>query len=195
MRQTIRDLVAAIEPFDELEATHQQDVLAWIDSGAPLFRMSKPDNPPKHLVSYFVLYDEMTNQFMLINHLKAKLLLPTGGHIEVDEDPQATVTREADEELGIEANFSTSFGQKPLFITVTVTKGNGQHIDVSLWYIVRGNSQQQLAYDQGEMSGYQWLTPDEILAKDIHLLDPEMHRFVRKFHHTMSKFRFCLEAN
>ncbi len=180
MRHIIRKIVADIQPVDELEAEHQRDVLTWIDVEAPLFRISKPDHPPKHLVSYFVLYDETHNALMLIDHVKAKLLLPPGGHIEPDEDPRVTVTREADEELGIIADFGTRFGNNPLFITVTETKGDDHHIDVSLWYVIRGNSKERLTYDQREMNGYKWLSPSEVLATDIALLDPQMHRFVRK---------------
>jgi 8-oxo-dGTP pyrophosphatase MutT (NUDIX family) len=180
MTQLIHDIVARIKPYDVTEAAHQKDVLNWITSGAQIFRIAKPDNPPKHLVSYFVLYDESAGKLMLIDHVTSGLLLPAGGHIEQDEDPKITVIREADEELKIEADFNTLFGDAPLFVTVTTTVGQGQHVDVSLWYIIAGNSNQKLQCDPREMSGYQWLTPDEVLAIDIKKLDPNVHRFVEK---------------
>lgn len=173
-------MVAGIEPFDELETDHQIDIIGWINSQAPLCRISKPDNPPKHLVSYFILYDETNDLLLLIDHVKSKLLLPPGGHVEPGESPLTTVTREAEEELGVVARFDTMFGKKPLFVTVTMTNGHDHHIDVSLWYVIRGNSRELLAYDQREMNGYTWLSPVEILATPITLLDPQMHRFVRK---------------
>ena len=176
----IHDVVTRIEPHDNLEAEHKQDVLDWVASGSPLFRIAKPDNPPKHLVSYFVLYDEKAGKLMLIDHLKAQAWLPTGGHVDPDEDPRETVTREAREELDIAANFSTQHGADPLFVTVTTTKGHGNHTDVSLWYIIAGDSTQTMSFDPEEMNSYQWLTPQEILATDITSLDPHMHRFVRK---------------
>lgn len=129
MKQTILDAVNAISPLDDLEQEHKDDVLAWIKSDAPLFRISKPDNPPKHLVSYFVLYDPQSSQLMLIDHVKAQLWLPTGGHVEIDEDPRTTVNREAYEELQITAKFDTVFGHNPLFVTVTATRGQGIHTD------------------------------------------------------------------
>lgn len=180
MRDTIRSIVAQITPFDELEQIHQQTVLDWIDSGAPLFRVEKPDKPPKHLVSYFALFDEATGQFMLIDHAKAKAWVPPGGHVDVNEDPQDTVVRETEEELGIQATFDTKYGAQPLLVTETITKGYGNHTDVSLWYIIRGDSSKKLMYDAREMGGYQWLNPNEILAMDISLLDPHLHRFIRK---------------
>lgn len=180
MRQTIRDIVSQITPFDELEQAHKQSVLSWIDSGAPLFRIEKPDKPPKHLVSYFALFDDATGQFMLIDHAKAKAWVPPGGHVDVDEDPRDTVIREAEEELGIRAGFDTKYGDTPLFVTETITKGYGNHTDVSLWYVIRGDRSNKLTYDAREMGGYKWYSPAEILAMDISFLDPHMHRFIRK---------------
>jgi 8-oxo-dGTP pyrophosphatase MutT (NUDIX family) len=87
----------------------------------------KPDTPPKHLVSYFVLYDESTHKLMLVDHIKAKTWLPAGGHVKLDEDPRITVTREADEELGIVANsilsmaiIRSSLQPEPLKDTVAI---------------------------------------------------------------------------
>lgn len=176
----IRNMVAGIKSFDTLEQDHIDDILGWIDSSAPLFRVSKPDNPPKHLVSYFVLYDEKAKLLMLIDHIKAMSWVPTGGHVDPDENPRETVMREATEELGINAHFTQKFGANPFFVTITTTKGYGNHTDVSLWFIINGDSNAELEYDAGEMNGYQWLSPQQILDMDIIELDPHMHRFTQK---------------
>jgi len=107
----IRGIVSKIKPFDPLEQSHIEQTLAWIDSGAPLFRTQKPDVPPKHLVSYFVLFDENAFKILLVDHKKAQLWLPPGGHVEVDEDPLETVKRECLEEL----KFTLIFGGMNLF--------------------------------------------------------------------------------
>lgn len=180
MAETIRPIIEQIEPFDDIESEHIRDILAWIDSGAELYRISKPDNPPKHLVSYFILFDESNQSVMLIDHVKSGLWLPSGGHVDPGESPLATVVREAGEELQIAASFDTPFSDSPLFVTVTRTVGHGQHTDVSLWYIIAGNQDEQLDYDRGEMNGYRWQKLDDVLATDIHQLDPCMHRFVNK---------------
>jgi 8-oxo-dGTP pyrophosphatase MutT (NUDIX family) len=179
-RVVIRTAVASIQPIDGLEADHQKDVLAWIDSDVLIFRIEKPDKPDKHLVSYFVLFDEAQNLFMLIDHAKAKLWLPPGGHVDIDEDPKEAVIREAKEELDIDAEFLPQFGDKPIFVTVTTTIGYGNHTDVSLWYVIRGDSSVDLWYDSREMGGYRWLNSDEILEADGSQFDPHMQRFVRK---------------
>lgn len=179
-RQLIKQSVKSIDPFDDIESTHKLDVLNWIDSGVPILRISKPDNPPKHLVSYFVLLDMTNKSILLIDHIKAKSWLPTGGHVEINEDPIDAVIREAKEELQINASFDTPFGKNPLFITVTKTKNDNVHTDVSLWYVISGSSKDVYKFDTKEMNGYKWFSFNDILAMDTNLLDPHMHRFVNK---------------
>ena len=142
VRDRVAAIVAAIEPLDELEREHRDSTIDWIRSGAPIFRTMKPDVPPKHLVSYFALVDKQRGKLLLVDHKLAGLWLPSGGHVEPDEDPDATVVRELSEELGLRADFICA---GPLFITVTRTVGeDGGHTDVSLWYLLRG---EQLARD------------------------------------------------
>jgi 8-oxo-dGTP diphosphatase len=180
LRLKIRNLVEDIETYDQLEEEHKFNVLNWIDSKEPLFRITKPDNPPKHLVSYFVLFDSVNNSILLIDHIKARLWLPTGGHVEVDEDPLDTVIREAREELNIDASLNTEFEANPFFITVTSTQHTDIHTDVSLWYIIEGDSNTVLEFDQKEMKSYRWLTLDSVLQENLSKFDPHMHRFVNK---------------
>lgn len=185
-RQVVADAVISIKPFDDLEAEHRQKSLDWAKSDAPLFRISKPDNPFQHLVSYFVLYDDAHREIMLIDHVKSGLWLPAGGHVDIDEDPKQTVTRELQEELRKDADFTTTFGDQPFFITQTNTIGQGNHLDVSLWYIVKGDSREDLWFDTREMNGYRWLSLDKVLATDITLLDPQLHRFINKMKQHLS---------
>jgi 8-oxo-dGTP diphosphatase len=86
MRDAIKHEVDNILPFDAHEEQDKRDVIAWIGSGVELCRRQKPDTPPRHLVSYFVVID-------------AGLWLPPGGHVEPGEHPRTTVIREALEEL------------------------------------------------------------------------------------------------
>jgi 8-oxo-dGTP pyrophosphatase MutT (NUDIX family) len=115
-----------------------------------------------------------------MDHVKAGLWLPPGGHVEPDEHPRETVRREMLEELNVSADFSTPFADRPLFITTTVTQGQGQHTDVSLWYVVALSSRNEINYDAREFNGYRWLTFDEVAALPLDTIDPEMHRFTAK---------------
>lgn len=179
MRDQIKQLIQSIKPFDALEAEHVADAIGWIDSGVEIFRIEKPATPPKHLVSYFVLVDPERKKIMLIDHIKAGLWLPAGGHVEKDEHPNATVEREIQEELNMSAEFLSS---NPFFITQTVTVGQtAGHTDVSLWYVLKVDSTKEIVYDAGEFNGYKWFEYGEILDISISEVDPHMHRFVRKF--------------
>jgi 8-oxo-dGTP diphosphatase len=182
-RDVIARAVASIEPVDALEAEHQAAVLAWIDSGEELYRLVPPDQPPMHLVSYFVPFDPATNSVLLSAHRKSGLVLPPGGHCEVGELPWRTVQRECVEELGIPAVALPWLGTEPLFVTVTETQGSAvrRHTDVSLWHVIEvKRTDQRLRPDPKEFDGVHWLSFGELLGEPIERLDPHMHRFTRK---------------
>ena len=173
IREIIKQQVQTIVPLDDLEKEHKQNCLDWIESGEELFRISKPDNPPKHLVSYFVLVDE--DEILLADHINAQLWLPTGGHVDVGEHPRDTAIREAKEELGINAQF---LFDNPVFITVTQTVGlTSGHTDVSLWYVIKGSRNQKYDYDQSEFKTIKWYKPNEI---PLDKSEPYISRFLRK---------------
>jgi 8-oxo-dGTP diphosphatase len=130
MRDVILRMVQGIKPLDGLKAEQREDVLSWINSGADLFRIQKPATPPKHLVSYFTVIDPDERRILLVDHIKAQKWLPTGGHVDIDEHPKATVIRDAQEELSLKASF---LAEGPLLVTQAVTVGlTAGHTDVSL---------------------------------------------------------------
>lgn len=172
--------VKSILPFDATEQAHQQDTLQWIASGTNIFRLKKPDVPPKHLVSYFVLVDPTQRSILLVDHIKAQLWLPSGGHVQFNEHPKDAVIREAQEEFGIGATFLRG-NDKPFFVTNTRTVGlTPGHTDVSLWYLLRGNIHDFVRYDKSEFTDVEWYTFDEILQSDPTIFDPHLQRFTRK---------------
>ena len=80
------------------------------------------------------------------------------------------------EELSIAAEF---WSKKPVFITQTVTVGKtAGHTDVSLWYVIKGNSNIEYDFDQEEFSSIKWFGLD---AVPYDRTDPHMERFVSKF--------------
>lgn len=175
INQTIEAIILSIVPYDGLEQQHINETLAWIRSGVPLFRIEKPAMPPKHLVSYFVLIDEEAHKILLVDHKKAQLWLPSGGHVEPHEHPADAAARECLEELGITAEF---WQEAPLFLTSTVTVGlTAGHTDVSLWYVLKGDHQQTYVFDAEEFSAIQWFGFDEI---PYDRTDSHMGRFMMK---------------
>jgi 8-oxo-dGTP diphosphatase len=172
-RAAIRREVASIQPFDEQEEIHRIDALAWIDSGAPLFRTAKPATPAKHLVSYFAVVDR--HEILLVDHKSAQLWLPPGGHVEPEEHPRETVQRELLEELGFAAGHEIS---EPLMVTCTTTVGlTSGHIDVSLWYVVTAARTQRINYDEHEFVGIRWFRFSDV---PFHRSDPHLARFLGK---------------
>lgn len=174
-RQHIRNEIASIAPLDPLEAQHQADALAWVDSGIELIRQAKPATPPKHLVSYFAVVDADGQHILLVDHKNAQLWLPAGGHVEPEEHPRETVARELQEELGFAAAHDIG---PPRMITCTGTVGlTAGHTDVSLWYVVHAKRSQAIRFDAGEFNAVQWFAFGDIpLARS----DPHMGRFIDK---------------
>ena len=171
----ITQIISQIQPIDPLEQEHKADTLSWIASGAPIFRVQKPDIPPKHLVCYFVVFDEEARKILLVDHKMAKLWLPSGGHVEPDEDPKETVRRECLEELELKADF---WREDPVFISSTLTVNDDlKHWDVSLWYVLKGNHADMYNFDPREFHGIKWFDMD---ALPLERSDPQMGRFVKK---------------
>ncbi|WP_202805826.1 NUDIX domain-containing protein [Actinopolymorpha alba] len=179
-RVHLATLLEGIAPWDELERTHLATAAQWIAGGAPLYRTRKPDVPAIHLVSYFVVLDEPLGRLLLVAHREAGLWLPSGGHVEPMEDPWHTVVRECREELRIPAVPWAVSGQRPFFLTVTQTRGSGQHTDVSLWYVLSAGVGEISSFDAEEFDAIRWLSIQEVLAQPAETLDPHMHRFTRK---------------
>ena len=176
----VADYIRGIRSYDDIEAEHINDALRWIESGINIYRVEKPDKPPKHLVSYFVLIDPDRKSVLLVDHIKAQLWLPSGGHVDLGEDPKNTVIRELREELQLEAVFLRN-NEKPFFLTVSQTVGlTAGHTDVSLWYLVRGHVHEHLQFDRREFTDVQWFTFDEVLGSEASIFDPHMQRFTRK---------------
>lgn len=178
-RTELQTLVQNINAHDEREERDKQDVLGWLASDAPLYRIQKPDIPPKHLVSYFAIIDPKSKTVLLQDHLLAKLWLPAGGHVEPDEDPAEAALRECQEELGFTTGFLRQ-QRKPHFITVTTTNGQGTHTDVSLWYALEAAETTPLTIEPGKFANVRWWGIDEVLKSPVTLFDPELHRFIRK---------------
>ncbi|MBP4044774.1 NUDIX domain-containing protein [Chromobacterium violaceum] len=169
LRAAIRAEVSAIIPLDALEAEHLQATLAWIDSGAELWRREKPATPPEHLSTYFALVDG--SGLLLVDHKNAGLWLPTGGHVDPGEHPRDAVVRELFEELGI------SGLPLPAASFLTRTEVTGHHLDVTLWYALQAVRTLPLRYDDTEFNQARWFDFDNL---PYAASDPHLARFAAK---------------
>lgn len=181
MRAEIRRLVCSLVPLDATENGDIAFTLKWIDSGVEIFRLQKPSTPETHLVSYFAVTSPDRSHLLLVDHRKAGLWLPPGGHVEPGEHPKTTVAREAREELGIDARF---LSDEPIFLTVRKTVGDGlSHTDVSLWYVLELDSCTDLCFDGTEFAQIHWFDLDQI---PVDRTDPNLERFIRKLRASIS---------
>ena len=178
MNELIHSQLKRICPTSEAERAQWMDAMAWVASGAPLFRTAKPATPPKHLVAYFPIIDG--DYILLVDHKNAKRWLPTGGHVEAGENPRATVVRELREELGLE--ISEQEVEAPLMVSVTETVGlTSGHTDVSLWYPVHGSRDAKLTFDASEFNAVRWFHFSEVPLEST---DPNLGHFLNKLRMT-----------
>lgn len=176
-RAVVCDLVAGVAPFDEHEAQDKTTTLQWVRSGAPLFRIARPATPDKHLCVYFALFDDARRSVLLVDHVKAGLWLFPGGHVDDGEDPRTTVLREAAEELQITGEFHPRFGDEPLFLTVTKTRGEHSHTDVSFWFVLDADQDMRIEADPREANQVRWFALDDHAEWAHDRFDPHMARF------------------
>lgn len=177
--EEVSRLLGRVVACDGLEAEHLASVLTWLDSTDDVFRRAKPATPSPHLVSYFVPVDAATGQILLVEHRKSGLWLPPGGHVEPGEHPWDAVVRECHEELSVQAEPLFTADATPLFVTRTPTVDANPHIDVSLWYVIKGDANVELDWDRGEFASVRWW-PQGDLAQADDRFDPHMPRFIAK---------------
>ena len=181
-RREVRDLVAAIEPLDDLERTHRERVLAWIDRGEPLHRTAKPATPPTHLVSYALVVDRAHREVLLIDHRLAGRWLPTGGHVEPGEHPADAAHREVLEELAVTAALAAGV-PAPLLVTAAVAVNVGEtegHTDMSLWFVFDLDRATPVTVDATEASASRWWPIDSITHRDGSRFERHLPRALAK---------------
>ncbi len=179
-RTVVHDLAAGVVPLDEHEAQDKATTLRWVRSGAPLFRIARPATPDQHLCVYFALFDEARRTVLLVDHVKAGLWLLPGGHVDDGEDPRTTVLREASEELRIDGEFHLRCGDDPLFLTVTKTRGEHSHTDVSFWFVLAADQDMRIEADPREANEVRWFALDDPAEWAHDRFDPHMARFRNK---------------
>lgn len=117
-------------------------------------------------VAIFVVHDE---RVLLIHHRQLDKWLPLGGHIELDEDPEAAALREAREESGLEVELlgerppTTSPGTRaliaPRFLDIHRINDTHEHIGMIYWARVKGGD---LALAAAEHHDIRWCSLEEL---------------------------------
>lgn len=129
-------------------------------------------------VAIFVVED---GRVLLIHHRKLDKWLPLGGHIELDEDPEAAARREAREESGLEVELigerppTTEPGTRaliaPRFLDIHRITETHEHIGLIYWARPREGT---VTLASAEHHGIRWCT-----AEDLETLQPPMSNGVK----------------
>lgn len=157
-RNYYAEAIVTIRPFDQRESQDIQQTLEWLQSAK---QIHKPYNMEEHLgVLSLILSPDRKLTFML-NHKKAQMWLPPGGHVNAGQTFEEAVKSEIKEELGVEAKF---LGPNPFFLSRTLTHGvDPGHIDVTAWFILEGNPSVTYNVQEKEASEGKWIALSELL--------------------------------
>jgi 8-oxo-dGTP pyrophosphatase MutT (NUDIX family) len=180
MRDDLVRVVAGLPRTDALGEEHRTRALAWLRSTDDVYRRERPRTPDPHLVAYVLVVDRARRSVLLADHRLAGLWLPTGGHVEPEEDPATTAVRELREELGVDLPPDPVTGGAPWFLTVTTTTGGAatRHDDVSLWYAFAADRGTPFVPDEREFRAARWWTLAELGEADPAAFEPHLARAV-----------------
>lgn len=117
------------------------------------------------------------NKVLLILHKKHNRWLQIGGHIELNEDPEEALLREAKEECGLdieiigkkEPNFQvldTKFLYPPTFMNIH--KVNDTHRHVGLFYIAKAKSD-KFVHNKEEHNDIRWFSEEDLEKPEFNI--------------------------
>jgi len=130
------------------------------------------------------VYIVFENKILLHMHKKLNMWLPPGGHIELDEDPNEAVVREAKEETGLdvvlvgeERKYTSSFGARdlipPRFLNRHYFDSKKTHEHIDHVYFGRAFS----ADARHEVAGgeIRWFSKEELEENAFDILEDVRH--------------------
>lgn len=159
IRESYIQAISAISPCDEIEAKDIEKTLKWLESAE---HVNKPHNMDEHLGVFSVILSEDRKQTFLLNHRKAKLWLPPGGHVDLGQKLDECAVMEVEEELGMKE--PKLIIDIPVFLTRTLTQGtNAGHIDVTAWLLLEGEVHSTFEIQEKEASQSGWIQIEELL--------------------------------
>lgn len=159
IRDSYIQSISAILPYDEAEQKDIEATLQWLKSAEHL---NKPHNMDEHLGVFAVVLSQNRKQTFLLNHRKARLWLPPGGHVDLGQKLHECALMETKEELGMKE--PRLLAEAPIFLTRTLTQGaNAGHIDVTSWLLIEGDDRSAYEIQAKEASQSGWVNIEELL--------------------------------
>jgi len=130
-------------------------------------------------VAIFIVQD---HRVLLIHHRALSKWLPVGGHIELDEDPEAAALREAQEESGLEVELlgerppTTGPGTRallaPRFLDIHRISDTHEHIGMIYWARPKTG---EVTLSPAEHHAIRWCSAEEL--DDLHPPIPDAVRW------------------
>jgi 8-oxo-dGTP diphosphatase len=174
MHSAIVSTLSSLTAFDDIEAAHLAEILAWLQSTADIYRRAKPSTPDRHLAVYCVPVDINERKVFLGHHLGARRWLPPGGHVDTGEHPRNAAIRECGEELGVVPDL---YRDSPILVSVETTLGADSHTDVTLWFAFDCSTTVPLSLTETEFNEQRWVLFDDVAGLDT---NPNLNRFLAK---------------
>lgn len=149
-----------------------------ISQGPPF---TKPQNRESHFCVLFIPFDIGTKKVYIVDHIKAGIWSPPGGHIDLGENPLTAVKREFNEELG----YVITDEKIQLFeanVTDCIPSGIcRKHYD--LFYVVYIRGLEKFRFEEREFNSAGWYTLDEAIQKITY---PDFNAIMKKLKHLVA---------
>ena len=168
-RDELRALLAAHEPADAEEAADLERMRAWAET---LEQPFSRDQPEAHFTASAIVVDAAGERTLLVHHRKSGNWFQPGGHFEPGDASAAdAAAREAREETGLAVELA-----RPGLLDVDVhwvPWDEHYHLDLRFQLVASG----ELAPDEAEVHGAEWLTWDEAFER---IEEPALRRALLK---------------
>ncbi len=154
-------------------------------------------------VAIFVVHD---GKVLVIHHRNLNKWLPLGGHIELDEDPEAAAQREAREESGLEVELlgerppTTGPGTRaliaPRFLDIHRISNTHEHIGMIYWARPRSNGAHGVTRPTATLAAAEhheirWCSATELDSLQP-AMDPAVKWYCRKALEEISAYEYLL---
>lgn len=123
----------------------------------------KKNSLSEHFCSFFLPIDIESKSIYLVDHIKAKMWIPPGGHIEEGESPRDAVVREFVEELSYRLE-EEKIELFDLSITSIEDPNRTCKTHYDFWYAVF-ISQQDFRFERKEFHDARWFSFEEAVSK------------------------------
>jgi len=157
-------LLAQLEryrPADALEARHHAAIVELVGGTERAF--DRDHFAPGHITaSCFIVADD---KLLLHHHRRLDRWLQMGGHVELDEHPEAAALREGREESGLDDLALIEDGIFDLDVhVIPPAKGEPEHRHFDVRYVARTASPGAVVIDRAESNDVAWVPLDRAEA-------------------------------